>query len=263
MDDLAKVNKTVSQNLRVSPTTNRKLNEDGPDFGILKEGGSDLDWNSNMASFNSGLATSIGTVGMNATISFAKLVTGELSRKSVNFLTLLAPTGTRADVASFWSLLKFEDGLSVNATKLGIPLILDFYMFVMYTESWGRSIYARAMIKLRTDVELKDTIVEVVLKLVGEVFSMCTIRIEYDSKPPGVQVVRQVVRGVQVGLKLGFKLTKQAYQHVAKNNGASASSRKKQAEFKVVEKGGNFDVVSSTYGTLSEAFGSPNNTPLA
>nr|GFC95758.1 hypothetical protein [Tanacetum cinerariifolium] len=100
MDDLAKVNKTVSQNLGVSPTANRKLNEDGADFGILNEGGSDLDRFSNMASFNSGLATSISTVGMNATISFAKLVIGELSRQSVNFHTLLAPAGTRADVAS-------------------------------------------------------------------------------------------------------------------------------------------------------------------
>ncbi|GJV46388.1 hypothetical protein Tco_1430924 [Tanacetum coccineum] len=40
------------------------------------------------------------------------------------------------------------------------------------------------MIKLRADVELKDTIVMTVPKLVGEGFSMCTIRIEYEWKPP-------------------------------------------------------------------------------
>nr|GEU48216.1 putative zinc knuckle CX2CX4HX4C [Tanacetum cinerariifolium] len=43
-------------------------------------------------------------------------------------------------------------------------------------KSWGRSSYARAMIELRADVELKDTIVVVVSKLVGDGF-LCTLYI--------------------------------------------------------------------------------------
>nr|GEV98780.1 retrovirus-related Pol polyprotein from transposon TNT 1-94 [Tanacetum cinerariifolium] len=46
-----------------------------------------------------------------------------------------------------------------------------------------RSSYARAMIVLRADVELKDTIVVAMPKLVGEKFYMCTIRVEYEWKP--------------------------------------------------------------------------------
>ncbi|GJW13720.1 putative reverse transcriptase domain-containing protein [Tanacetum coccineum] len=53
-----------------------------------------------------------------------------------------------------------EDGLSAIATN------------------W--SSYARAMIKLRADVELKDSIVVAMRKLVGEGFYMCTIRVEYE-----------------------------------------------------------------------------------
>nr|GEY93650.1 hypothetical protein [Tanacetum cinerariifolium] len=40
------------------------------------------------------------------------------------------------------------------------------------------------MIELRADVELKDTIVVAMPKLVGEGFYMCTIRVEYEWKPP-------------------------------------------------------------------------------
>ncbi|GJT44308.1 hypothetical protein Tco_0953023 [Tanacetum coccineum] len=49
-----------------------------------------------------------------------------------------------------------EDGLSAIATILGIPLMLDSYTFDMCLQSWGRSSYARAMIELRANVELKD-----------------------------------------------------------------------------------------------------------
>ncbi|GKD98344.1 proteasome subunit alpha type-5 [Tanacetum coccineum] len=53
-----------------------------------------------------------------------------------------------------------EDGLSAIATILGIPLMLDSYTFDMCLQSWGRSSYARVIIELRVDVELKDNIEE-------------------------------------------------------------------------------------------------------
>ncbi|GKB00632.1 beta-caryophyllene synthase [Tanacetum coccineum] len=54
-----------------------------------------------------------------------------------------------------------EDGLSATAMKLGTPLMLDSYTSDMCLQSWGRSSYARAMIELQADVELKDTIVRI------------------------------------------------------------------------------------------------------
>nr|GEZ44134.1 hypothetical protein [Tanacetum cinerariifolium] len=233
---------------------------------------------------------SISFVNSSGPASYAKLVTGEPSRKSVNFCILLAPAGNGPDVAisleSVWAasehfanhaysfflekcvaypvvenyfirstplilkkwnpdanLLKedvcnvpiwvkihgvpitefSEDRLSDTTTKLGIPLVIDFYTSAMCTESWDRSSYARAMIELRVNVELKDTIMVVVLKLASEGFSMCTIRIAYEWKPPrcstckvfghdpddcpkrimsdvlkNLKNPRQIVRGVQV-----------------------------------------------------------------
>ncbi|GJS81791.1 putative ribonuclease H-like domain-containing protein [Tanacetum coccineum] len=46
-----------------------------------------------------------------------------------------------------------EDGLSVIATKLGTPLMLDSYTSDMCMQSCGRSSYARSMIELRADVK--------------------------------------------------------------------------------------------------------------
>nr|GFA07541.1 hypothetical protein [Tanacetum cinerariifolium] len=46
------------------------------------------------------------------------------------------------------------------------------------------SSYARAMIELRADVELKDNIVVAMPKTAGEGHYTCNIRVEYEWKPP-------------------------------------------------------------------------------
>ncbi|GJY76143.1 RNA-directed DNA polymerase, eukaryota, partial [Tanacetum coccineum] len=112
---------------------------------------------------------------------------GEPSRKTVNFRTLRELTGNGADVAiSLESVLVVHERLSNN--------VYAFFLGkrVAYT---GRSSYARAMVKLRANVELKDILVVVVPKF------MDVLKI---LKNP-----RQDVKGVQ--------------------NGASSSGKKKQA----------------------------------
>nr|GEW25190.1 hypothetical protein [Tanacetum cinerariifolium] len=79
--------------------------------------------------------------------------------------------------------------------------------------SKNRSSYTRVMIKLRADVELKDTIIVAMPKLVDVVKNL---------KNP-----RQAVRGVSVGLKVGFKLVKKLYRHVS-NNIVNTNGKKKQ-----------------------------------
>ncbi|GKD56487.1 putative reverse transcriptase domain-containing protein [Tanacetum coccineum] len=77
-----------------------------------------------------------------------------------------------------------EDGLSVIANKLGTPLMLNSYTSNMWMQSWGRSSYARDMIKLRANVELKDNIVVAMTKITREGYYTCKIRVEYEWKPP-------------------------------------------------------------------------------
>ncbi|GJZ33203.1 putative reverse transcriptase domain-containing protein [Tanacetum coccineum] len=77
-----------------------------------------------------------------------------------------------------------EDGLSAIATKLGTHLMLDSYTSDMYMQSWGRSSYAKAMIEMRADVELKDNIVVAMPKITGEGYYTCNIRVGYEWKLP-------------------------------------------------------------------------------
>ncbi|GJZ50917.1 hypothetical protein Tco_0605432 [Tanacetum coccineum] len=77
-----------------------------------------------------------------------------------------------------------EDGLSSIAMKLGNPLMFDSNSADMYMQSWGQSSYARAMIELRADVELKDNIVVVMPKVAGEGHYTCNVHVEYEWKPP-------------------------------------------------------------------------------
>ncbi|GJZ40903.1 hypothetical protein Tco_0587789 [Tanacetum coccineum] len=134
-----------------------------------------------------------------------------------------------------------EDGLSIIATKLGTPLMLDSYTFDMCMQSWGRSSYARAMIDLQADEELKDSIVVDMPKLVGE----------------------------------GFNIP------VFNKNGASTSGKKKQAEVsrQEVNNSNPFDALNSIEnddnlgtngrnsksagnGSLNVTHGSSSNTPI-
>nr|GEU89345.1 hypothetical protein [Tanacetum cinerariifolium] len=81
-----------------------------------------------------------------------------------------------------------DDGLNVITTKLGSPLMLDFYTSEMCMKSWGRSSYVRAMIELRVDVELKDTIVVVMPKPINKGFYSVLLVSNMCGNLPGIQV---------------------------------------------------------------------------
>nr|GEX50764.1 hypothetical protein [Tanacetum cinerariifolium]GEZ90590.1 hypothetical protein [Tanacetum cinerariifolium] len=88
----------------------------------------------------------------------------------------------------------YEDGLSAIATKLGTPLLLDSYTSDTCMQSWGRSSYARVMIELQVDVELKDNILAMP-KNIRESHYICVCEKKTLKKP------NQTSRGVSVNLK--------------------------------------------------------------
>ncbi|GJX24628.1 cytokinin dehydrogenase 3-like protein, partial [Tanacetum coccineum] len=164
-----------------------------------------------------------------------------------------------------------EDGLSAIATKLGTPLMLDSYTADMCMQSWGRSSYARAMIELRADVELKDNIVAAMPKITREGYYTCNIRVEYEWKPPrcacckvfghvleecpkniGVGATKnlkktsQTPKGIPVGQKMGFK-PKQVFQPVSKKSTANTCGKKmnNSESTKEVSKSNPFEVLTS------------------
>ncbi|GJX62475.1 reverse transcriptase domain-containing protein [Tanacetum coccineum] len=98
-----------------------------------------------------------------------------------------------------------EDGLSSIPTKLGTPLMLDSYTSDMCIQSWGRSSYARALIKVRADVELKDNIVVAMPILVGEGYYTCNNECLKNVDSDVVKNMKkpsQATRGILVGPKM-------------------------------------------------------------
>ncbi|GJX14398.1 hypothetical protein Tco_0206156 [Tanacetum coccineum] len=90
-----------------------------------------------------------------------------------------------------WFIVFSEDG-SVIATKFGTPLMLDSYISAMCIESWGSSSFARVMIELKADVELKDTTV-----VFGHVLNDCPKRI-VSNVLKNLKNPRHAARGVQI-----------------------------------------------------------------
>nr|GEY55259.1 RNA-directed DNA polymerase, eukaryota [Tanacetum cinerariifolium] len=140
-------------------------------------------------------------------MSFANLVKGDSRRKTINSHPLFMPAKNGVDLYVSKESVKFhdvpitaftKDGLSAIATKLNNPLMLDSYTAAMCIDSWGKASYTRAMVELKADVELRDTIVVVIPKLSGD--DACPKKIASDilknSKMP-----RQPARGPPVGLK--------------------------------------------------------------
>ncbi|GJZ32120.1 hypothetical protein Tco_0577556 [Tanacetum coccineum] len=199
------------------------------------------------------------SASLSASVSFATLLKGDTSQISVNFRTLITPTGNKADVVvSFYSsgtlgvntdclnqCLTRRDRVSVIATKLSTPLMLESYTSDMCMQSWGRLSYARAMIELRADVESKDIIGMVMPKLVSEGFYMCTIRIEYKWKPLKCSsckvfgyVLNECPKNIVLDVEKNLKNPRQAARYVHVDTKVAVASKE-------VRNSNPFDVLNS------------------
>ncbi|XP_071726548.1 uncharacterized protein [Rutidosis leptorrhynchoides] len=77
-----------------------------------------------------------------------------------------------------------EVGLSVIASKIGRPMMLDAYTSTMCLESWGRPNFARAMIEVSSKQVLKESLKVATPNINGSGNTIDEVRIEYDWKPP-------------------------------------------------------------------------------
>ncbi|GJU36773.1 hypothetical protein Tco_1185127 [Tanacetum coccineum] len=124
----------------------------------------------------------------NRDVSYANLLNGEPRKKIVNFRTLVAPFGIGADVAI--SLLPFSSWDIMDAMLENVPRLIRNVLLIL--KKWSpnsnllkedlsnvlfglnsmmflllRSSYAKAMIDLRVDVELKKTLVVAIPKIMA------------------------------------------------------------------------------------------------
>ncbi|GJQ95628.1 hypothetical protein Tco_0006767 [Tanacetum coccineum] len=105
--------------------------------------------------------------------------------------------------------------------------MLDAYTSAMCTESWGRSSYARAMVELRVDVELKYTLVVVVLKF-------------KNLKNP-----IQANRGVPVGSKPKSNFIYRPIQSTIKTDKAPTKPKVTKATIATTSTSNSFDALST------------------
>nr|GEU51254.1 zinc knuckle CX2CX4HX4C [Tanacetum cinerariifolium] len=73
-----------------------------------------------------------------------------------------------------------EDGISLIATFIGKPVMLDSYTSSMFNDSWGRSSFARCLIEVNSDAKLVDVVTIGIPALTGDGFTKETIRDEYE-----------------------------------------------------------------------------------
>lgn len=76
-----------------------------------------------------------------------------------------------------------EDGLSIIASHVGKPVMLDAYTTNMCRESWGRSSYARCLIEVSARDEPLETLTFGVPLSNGSGYSNETVTIEYEWTP--------------------------------------------------------------------------------
>ncbi|GJT31780.1 zinc knuckle CX2CX4HX4C containing protein [Tanacetum coccineum] len=77
-----------------------------------------------------------------------------------------------------------EDGISLIATFIGKPVMLDSYTSSMCNDSWGRSSFARCLIEVNSEADLVDVVTIGILSLSKDDFTKETIRVEYEWRPP-------------------------------------------------------------------------------
>nr|GEZ93843.1 hypothetical protein [Tanacetum cinerariifolium] len=77
-----------------------------------------------------------------------------------------------------------EVGLSLILTQVGKPITLDSYTSNMCVSSWGRSTYARVLIEVSAENELKDELVVAIPVGKDMEHTLATVFIEYEWKPP-------------------------------------------------------------------------------
>ncbi|GJS84291.1 retrovirus-related pol polyprotein from transposon TNT 1-94 [Tanacetum coccineum] len=77
-----------------------------------------------------------------------------------------------------------EDGLSLIATQIGKPIMLDAFTSSMCVESWGRISFARALIEISAHSVLKKEVTMAIPDEEGDGHTKEVIRVVYEWKPP-------------------------------------------------------------------------------
>nr|GEW76531.1 hypothetical protein [Tanacetum cinerariifolium] len=103
------------------------------------------------------------------------------------------------------------------------------------------SSYARVMIELRADMELKDNIIADMPRIKGEGYYTCNVRVEYEWKPPRCafckvfgHVHEECPTNIGAGATKNLKKTSETPKGIPKNNSESTNEVSKSNPFEVL-----------------------------
>ncbi|GJT83229.1 hypothetical protein Tco_1057571, partial [Tanacetum coccineum] len=220
---------------------NQALNSDTVKDGVVPSATATYEINNGTQDENLGHVSSTAPTASEAhpaSMSFATLLKRDSTSKSSNFHSLITSASNKADVVVPLESIRVISEWFVNTTygfflgkRVVYPVVANYVR-----NTWGKyelvklgkSSYARALIEVRADVELKDNIVVAMPKLVGEGFYTCTVVLSMSENLPEHEKPSQTTRGVPVGPKVGFKPVKQVYRQVSKRNNVNTSGNKKK-----------------------------------
>ncbi|GJR86275.1 zinc knuckle CX2CX4HX4C containing protein [Tanacetum coccineum] len=94
-----------------------------------------------------------------------------------------------------------EDGISLIATFIGKPVMLDSYTSSMCNDSWGQSSFARCLIEVNFEADLIDVVTVGVPSLSGEGFTKETMSVD-----PPIATTSNVVTPIVVEINDGFQM---------------------------------------------------------
>nr|GEU76378.1 zinc knuckle CX2CX4HX4C [Tanacetum cinerariifolium] len=83
-----------------------------------------------------------------------------------------------------------KDGISLIATFIGKLAMLDSYTSSMCIDSWGRSSFARCLIKVNSEADLVVVVNIGIPSLTGDDFTKETICVEYEWRPPRFDICK-------------------------------------------------------------------------
>ncbi|GJX83055.1 RNA-directed DNA polymerase, eukaryota, reverse transcriptase zinc-binding domain protein [Tanacetum coccineum] len=76
-----------------------------------------------------------------------------------------------------------KDGLSLIATQIGKPLMLDAFTSTMCVEAWGRISFSRALVEISSNTDLKKEVIMAVPNEDGTSYTREVISVEYEWQP--------------------------------------------------------------------------------
>ncbi|GJR25718.1 cysteine-rich receptor-like protein kinase [Tanacetum coccineum] len=145
-------------------------------------------------------ASILNSKQINKKLNFRSFVNEERVENSITVLTKAAMESVknslslkRGEVTSVPVWVKLhgvpilaysEDGLSLIATQIGKPLLLDAFTSSMCVESWSRISFARSLIEVSPEFELKSKVTMAIPNEEGDGYTKEVIIVEYEWKPP-------------------------------------------------------------------------------